>query len=131
MRRYLHIIRSMRRKPGSLVPLEVAICHAALDLKRRSRAEFHGYEIARHLGDRGDQKQLTAYGTLYRALGRLEEMGVLKSRGEDPRIAAREKRPRRRFYTLTASGELAYRAAIEEARSPATAKRWGRRAATA
>jgi len=140
MRRYLRIVNTqlsaynrpnMRRKPGRLVPLEVDICRAALDLKRRACAEFHGYEIARHLGDSGDQKLLTAYGTLYRALGRLEEMGLLKSRGEDPRVAARENRPRRRFYTLTASGELAYQAAIDEGRAPATAKRWGRRAVTA
>lgn len=131
MRRYLRIMPPMRRRPGSLVPLEVAICRAALDLKRQSRAEFHGYEIARHLGDAADQKLLTAYGTLYRALGRLEEMGLLKSRSEDPRIAARENRPRRRFYTLTASGELAVRAAMEEARAATRLKRWGRRPATA
>jgi DNA-binding PadR family transcriptional regulator len=48
---------------------------------------------------------LIAHGTLYRALSRLEEMGLLKSRWEDPSIPARENRPGRRLYTLTALGE--------------------------
>jgi DNA-binding PadR family transcriptional regulator len=121
----------MRRKPGTLVPLEMAICRAALDLRRRATAEFHGYEIARHLGEASDQKLLTAYGTLYRALGRLEEMGLLKSRGEDPRIAARENRPRRRFYTLTASGERVVRRAAGDEKAAEAARRWRRRPATA
>ena len=97
----------MRRKPGGLVPLEVAICLNAADLLRRGATEFHGYEIAKRLGDAADRRLLTAYGTLYRALGRLEKMGLLESRWEDPRIPARENRPGRRLYTLTAAGETA------------------------
>lgn len=50
---------------------------------------------------------LTAYGTLYRALGRLEAMGLLRSRWEDPAIPAREGRPGRRLYTLTALADTA------------------------
>ena len=111
-------MRAMRRKPGGLVPLELAICLCAGDLRRRGSREFHGYEIARHLGDVADRRLLTAYGTLYRALGRLESMGLLESRWEDPRIAARENRPGRRLYTLTAAGE----AAEHEARRARTVK---------
>ena len=121
----------MRRKPGTLLPIEIAICRAAVGLRLRSTDEFHGYEIARYLGEAGDQKLLTAYGTLYRALGRLEEMGLLRSRGEDPRVAARENRPRRRFYTLTASGELAARAAADGANAGEAVRRLKRRPATA
>lgn len=120
----------MRRKAGALVPLESAICTAAANLKRDGRREFHGYEMARHLGDAGDQRLLTAYGTLYRALGRLEEMGLLKSRREDPRVAARENRPLRRLYTLTGLGEEA----ALEAQRPGDARRglpWRRRPAPA
>ena len=102
----------MRRKPGGLVPLELAICAAAADLFRDGLHEFHGYEIAKHLGDVADRRLLTAYGTLYRALGRLETMGLLESRWEDPHIAASENRPGRRLYALTAAGE----AAAQEAR---------------
>ena len=97
----------MRRKPGQLVPLETAICVCAAKLRRRGTPEFHGYEIARRLGDENDSRLLTAYGTLYRALGRLEAMGLLQSRWEEPQIPARESRPARRLYALTAAGEAA------------------------
>ncbi|MGE5245862.1 MAG: PadR family transcriptional regulator [Betaproteobacteria bacterium] len=105
----------MRRKPGQLVPLEIAICAAALELRRRGEEPFHGYALARDLAHAADAKLLTAHGTLYRALGRLEKMGLLESRWEDPAIPARENRPGRRLYTLTAAGE----AALEEARRAA------------
>ena len=104
---YLPIIRDVRRKAGALVPIEEAICVCAFDLRARGVDEFHGYEIAKHLGALGDRKLLTAYGTLYRALGRLEAMGLLLSRWEAPEIPARENRPGRRLYTLTAAGERA------------------------
>jgi DNA-binding PadR family transcriptional regulator len=104
---YLRIIRPMRRKPGMLVPLEIAICLTAADLHREGMSEFHGYELAKKLADETDHKSLAAYGTLYRALGRLQDMGLLKSKWEDPRIAARESRPGRRLYTLTAAGHTA------------------------
>src|SRR5258705_11250021 len=93
--RYLLIMSSMRRKPGMLVPLEIAICEAAADLRGHGTGEFHGYEIAKTIGDATDGRLLTAYGTLYRALARLEKMGLLTSRWEDPAIPARENRPGR------------------------------------
>ena len=99
----------MRRKPGALVPLEAAICMAAAHLRRRGVHEFHGYDLAKQLAEDEERRLLTAYGTLYRALGRLENMGLLKSRREDPEIAARENRPGRRLYTLTAAGTSAVR----------------------
>jgi PadR family transcriptional regulator PadR len=99
----------MRRKPGSLVPLEVAICTAAAVLRRQGVHEFHGYELAKQLADITDRRLLTAYGTLYRALARLETMGFLESRREDPTIAAQENRPGRRLYTLTALAEAVVR----------------------
>ena len=74
------------------------------------------------LGDASDGRLLTAYGTLYRALARLEKMGLLTSRWEDPAIPARENRPGRRLYRLTALGDAALaaaRAAEEPTRSRA------------
>jgi DNA-binding PadR family transcriptional regulator len=106
----------MRRKAGALVPLEVDICLAAAALHRRGTEEFHGFLIAKALGHAADAKLLTAYGTLYRALGRLEKMGLLRSRQEDPLVAAQENRPVRRLYTLTALGEAAAREAAGAAR---------------
>ena len=105
----------MRRKAGALVPLELAICGRAADLLREGTREFHGYEIAKQLTDLPNRRLLTAYGTLYRALGRLEVMGLLRSRWEDPEIPARENRPGRRLYTLTGKGEEAVAAARREA----------------
>jgi len=97
----------MRRKSGSLIPLEASICTAAADLAEVGIDEFHGYELAKRLAADDDRRLLTAHGTLYRALSRLENMGFLKSRREDARIAARENRPGRRFYKLTATGAAA------------------------
>ena len=97
----------MRRKAGSLVPLELAICAAALALRERGVEQFHGYLIAKQLKDASDAKLLTAYGTLYRALGRLEQMGLMTSAWEDPQIPADANRPRRRLYTITQDGHAA------------------------
>ena len=108
----------VRRRAGSLVPLEVAICEAAAALRSRGHDAFHGYEIAKTIGDASSGRLLTAYGTLYRALGRLESMGLLQSRWEDPAIPARENRPGRRLYRLTAAGE----AAAIDARAAASAQ---------
>ena len=110
----------MRRKPGQLVPLEQAICASAAVLLHRGISEFHGYELAKQMADDSERRLLTAYGTLYRALGRLEGMGLLQSRWEDPEIPARENRPGRRLYTLTALGEEAAREASAAARTTLT-----------
>ena len=113
----------MRRKSGRLVPLEQSICLGAANLRRRGQDNFHGYEIAKHLGDDADHRLLTAYGTLYRALGRLEKMGMLSSRWEDPQIAADENRPGRRIYTLTAEGERAAAEAREAAKQASASRK--------
>jgi DNA-binding PadR family transcriptional regulator len=123
MSRYLHINR-MRRKAGALVPLELAICSAAADLRQQGIDEFHGYVIAKALKEHGDSRLLTAYGTLYRALGRLETMGLLASRWEDASVAAEENRPRRRFYALTPAGEEAVADAARAAAGKRPRKGW-------
>ena len=113
---------AMRRKPGALVPLESDICITAVELLKHGTREFHGYELAKQLAaETSDRQSLAAYGTLYRALGRLLDMGMLTSRWENPQIAAAENRPRRRFYALTAAGRASAREAIS-ARLP-SAKR--------
>lgn len=43
-------------------------------------------------------------GTVYRALGRLEELGLLASDWEDAAVALAEKRPRRRYYVIRPDG---------------------------
>jgi DNA-binding PadR family transcriptional regulator len=116
--RYMLILSLVKRKPGALLPLEVDICAAA----RRLRHEFHGFELAKSLTLGHDSKRLTAYGTLYRALGRLEAMGLLTSRWEDPQ-AENEGRPLRRLYRLTDLGERALAESAAQRVVPADRRR--------
>ena len=116
----------MRRKPGALVPLEIDICACAAQLLKNGEDEFHGYEMAKQLAVAADRPSLAAYGTLYRALARLVDMGLLTSRWEDPSHAADANRPRRRLYTLTPDGRVAAREA-QRARHQAAAPRRARK----
>jgi len=43
-------------------------------------------------------------GTVYPTLGRLKSAGLVRSAWEDQRVAEREGRPRRRYYSLTGRG---------------------------
>lgn len=97
----------MRRKKGTLLPLEVSILQCGIDLATRSAPRFHGFAIAKEIKDREEAKLLTARGTLYRALDRLQKSGFLESEWEDQRLAVQESRPRRRLYRVTAAGEAA------------------------
>jgi DNA-binding PadR family transcriptional regulator len=91
-----------RRKPGTLVPLETEILGAALSMRRSGEASFHGFGLAHTMREQSGSRALTGHGTLYKALGRLEEFGLLVSRWED--VEAVEGRPRRRLYELTGEG---------------------------
>ncbi len=105
----------MRRKPGTLLPLELSILDTALELAQLGSREFHGYLIASAIKQRDDHRTLTAHGTLYKALDRMRKAGLLESRWEDPEIAAAEERPRRRLYHVTAAGETALADALRTA----------------
>jgi len=105
----------VRRKEGALVPLEVSILEAATALRLRGVTEAHGFLLAKEMRDERQARRLTAYGTLYKALERMERAGFLESRWEDPLIGAGEGRPRRRFYRVTLAGEGALaRATVAE-----------------
>ena len=113
-----------RRKPGTLLPLETEILEAALSMLRSGQATFHGFGLAQTMREQSGSRSLTAHGTLYKALGRLEEFGLLASRWED--AAAAEGRPRRRLYELTRQGAQAAEPAVAGkavARSPSVASR--------
>ena len=100
-----------------MVPLEASILDAAIRLRLGGQEEVHGFLLAKALRDDAGAKRLTSYGTLYRALERLEGFGFLDSRWEDAWIAAETGRPRRRFYRVTVSGERALVEAVATARS--------------
>lgn len=97
----------MRRRPGDLLPIEAAILDAALQLRRVGEEQFHGFRIAKYLAQGQDASRLTAHGTLYKALGRLETAGLLTSSWEDPGVAAEQGRPRRRLYAVTGNTQQA------------------------
>ena len=118
---YLPIIRSMRRKQGTLLPIEISILESGLELHASQVPEFYGFLIAKQLSEWEGARKLTAYGTLYKALSRMENQGLLSSRWEDPLNAAASGRPRRRLYHVTQAGQdalLAARSQVELA-SPA------------
>jgi PadR family transcriptional regulator PadR len=90
-------------KPVSLSYGAAAILHAVA-----SGHQF-GFDIMAATG-------LTS-GTVYPALDRLESHGYLRSRWEAEDAARLEGRPARRYFTLTATGATALRAALEKYRA--------------
>lgn len=97
----------MRRKPGTILPIERELLAAAAGLFARGVEEFHGFLIAHEMRDRSGARDLIAYGNLYRILERMEKAGWLASVWEDPALAEEERRPRRRIYKLTGLGMAA------------------------
>jgi PadR family transcriptional regulator PadR len=74
-----------------------------------------------------------ASGTVYPILARLEQLGWVQSRWEQPEAHVSEHRPRRRYYTITSDGAVRARTAIAQAyrsrKQPVPG--WLRRAGTA
>ncbi len=113
----------MRRKAGSLVPIEITILEVAIGLRAHGTAAVHGFLLAKEMRDRTGARLLTAYGTLYKALDRLHKAGYLNDLWEDPQLAADEGRPRRRFYRVTLAGEAALAKSREAQSSPSAPAR--------
>ena len=91
----------MNDKPLSTVAFEVLLSLAD--------GERHGYEIMRDIEERSGQ---TVHpGTLYRAVGRLVEDGLLEELDERPAPELDDER--RRYYALTRSGRLKARREAE------------------
>ena len=66
------------------------------------RGEAHGFEILRRLEEAGCGALRLKEGSLYPALYRLEQAGLIRSAWEDEGAARRG--PRRRVYRLTPKG---------------------------
>ena len=108
-----------RRRPGTLLPLETEILEVALSMLRTEQATFHGFGLAQTMREQSGSRSLTGHGTLYKALSRLEEFGLLTSRWED---AAAEGRPRRRLYELTRQGAHVAEQALADNADQATGR---------
>ena len=65
-----------------------ALLQAAVDMAKAGEEQFYGFELAKQLLESDGSRKLTAHGTLYKALGRMENAGLLESVWEDPDLAA-------------------------------------------
>ncbi|WP_232497522.1 PadR family transcriptional regulator [Agromyces humatus] len=100
-----------RRREGRLLDLEMHILGAGMQLQGED-GDFYGFALAKRIAEHRDAGTLTAHGTLYKALARLTDSGLLEPTWEDAAIAEAEGRPRRRLYRVTGAGELAHRAEL-------------------
>ena len=103
-----------RRKSGQLLPLEFALLGVVLDHQFRTGEGSYGYQLARNLAEGSESKglKLAGHGTLYKALGRLADLGLVEHWWEELDGWSGE-RPRRRMYRVTAAGAVAHAARPE------------------
>ena len=98
-----------------LLPLEVAILNAAVARASSDQPDLYGFELAKLIAENERVGKLVAHGTLYKALNRLADSGMLDAAWEDPAIALSQGRPRRRLYRVTIRGEQAAASAAFDA----------------
>ena len=91
---------------GNAKPLSLG---TVMVLHALARGCQYGFDIIEETG-------LTS-GTIYPALEKLERLGFARSEWEDGRVAQREKRPARRYYTITDRGTQTLIDAMERYRS--------------
>ena len=93
------------REAEELIPLSPSVYHILLALAEGAR---HGYAIMKDVEDRSDGRVLLSTGTLYAAIKRLLEGGLIEE--TDRRPSADEDDRRRRYYVLTGFGREVARA---------------------
>ena len=76
---------------------------ATLVLSVLAKGEAHGYEVLRRIESAGSGTLELREGTLYPALYRLEQAGLVAARWESENETRRG--PRRRIYRLTSKGK--------------------------
>ncbi len=92
----------------SFLPLPTAVFHILVALADRDR---HGYSIMQDVAARTDGKVRLSAGTLYSAIRRMLEQGLIEELRDSPDPASDDER--RRYYRLTRLGRDV---AIAEAR---------------
>ena len=100
------------------LPLTPVVFEIALSL---AAGERHGYEIMQDVERRTDGRIVLHPGTLYRALGRLLEQGLIEELDERP--AAGRDDERRRYYRLSPLGRAVARAEVERLAGQVSAAR--------
>jgi DNA-binding PadR family transcriptional regulator len=85
--------------PDSLLPLPPAVFHILIALADRDR---HGYSIMQDVATRTEGKVQLSAGTLYSAIRRMLEQGLIEELAESPDPSSTDER--RRYYRLTRYG---------------------------
>jgi DNA-binding PadR family transcriptional regulator len=98
----------MKRDTTGLVPLSPPVFHILLAL---SGGERHGYGILLDIEAQTDGAVRLGTGTLYTAIRRLLDCGLIEESDQRPDVELDDER--RRYYRLTSSGR---RVALAEAR---------------
>lgn len=96
------------RKPSTLLLLEEQIIQTLIG---HGGLGVHGFALAQELAASTGATTLASHGTLYKALDRLRNRGLLAAEWEPPELAEEAGRPRRRLYRVTATGAQVLRAA--------------------
>jgi DNA-binding PadR family transcriptional regulator len=97
-----------RFRPDTFLPLTPVAFEILLAL---ADGEQHGYSIMREVAERSNGTVTLHPGTLYRALARLLESGLLEELDERPNPSQDDER--RRYYRLTERGIAVARAEAE------------------
>lgn len=95
-------------EPASFLPLPNLAYHVLLSL---TAGPMHGYAIAKETERRTDGRTRPSTGSLYLALTRLEEQGLVEESPEPPPDEPAD--GRRRYYRITEAGERVARAESE------------------
>ena len=94
-----------KRDPEAQLPLTPPVYHILLALADDSR---HGYAIMKEVEGRSGGRVMLSTGTLYAAIKRLLEGGLIEE--TDDRPSAEQDDQRRRYYLLTRFGRQVARA---------------------
>ena len=96
--------------PGDLLPLTSVALNVLLAL---ADGERHGYGIMLEVRERTGGRVQLGPGTLYGAIKRLREGGVIDEFGESPDLGEASDDERRRYYRLTGFGGEVLAAEVE------------------
>lgn len=98
--------------PASLIPLPTAVFHILIALADRDR---HGYSIMQDVSARTGGKVQLGAGTLYSAIRRMLEQGLIEELAASPEPECTDER--RRYYRLTRFGKRTAAAEVERLKS--------------
>jgi DNA-binding PadR family transcriptional regulator len=109
-----------RRGLDDQLPLRRVEFHILLSL---ASGERHGYGIIQDIGARGETA-VPDVGTMYRALARMAELGLIEGAARRPAADAADER--RNYYRITDAGRRVARAEVKRLEALMRAARLGR-----